>query len=386
MDQARADTGLSDFGPDHFQVYLNAWCRDLASERLSATGRERLARIAVRNLRLRLRIRHEVACHPHIQDVELPPIVRIMGFPRSGTTLLHNLMSRGAGRRAILRWELLEPLPPPEAATYGVDARIARVQRGVDALRGSEMEKMHWVEATDPEECTWGFYDLSGLMGRGLMGLMPEWNGALSVSGHRQTYEELRTLIQLLLFRNPVPMGGVLVLKSPTDNPFAQTFLDVFPEAQIILTHRDPYRVATSARRIQQVAAAPFLAEGMQLDADDLNRMVDDLVKAADAMVNLDQTRSSSVHHVRYSDLMSDPAEVVAKAWRASELAFDPSDSATIVEDYLHQQRAGGRAAPPLSYAEDGLDPAQLRATPSLSRYQRYFDVPPEEVRVAHPV
>ena len=27
---------------------------------------------------------------------------------------------------------------------------------------------MHWVEATDPEECTWGFLDLSGLIGRGI--------------------------------------------------------------------------------------------------------------------------------------------------------------------------------------------------------------------------
>jgi len=190
IDRARETSGLSDFGSDHFYGYLQAWCADLASPRLSDSGRASLARLAVRNLETRLRIEETFRRHPEIADVRLPRIVRIGGFPRSGTTLLHQLMSMGPSRRALLRWELVAPLPPPEAATYNDDPRIAKVSAALDALRGSELERMHWVEATEPEECTWGFFDLSGLLGRGCVSVMPRWTELVYSDGvsHRETY------------------------------------------------------------------------------------------------------------------------------------------------------------------------------------------------------
>ncbi len=343
-----------------------------------------MARVAVRNLRTRLVVEDAFARQPEIAAVEIPPIVRIMGFPRSGTTLLHNLMALGHNRRALRRWELLDPVPPLDAETRAPDPRIARAQREVEALRGSEIERMHWVEATDPEECTWGFTDLSGLLGRGIMVLMPEWSAELYEPGRtqRRTYQEYRRLIQLLLFRNRLPADGVLVLKSPADTPAAQDFLEVFPEAQVVLTHRDPYRVATSARRIQQVVSAQFLEPGSELTAGDLQCLFRNHPLAADAMVSIAKTSSSRVHHLLYADLMADPVAAVLRTWEKAGLPVDVDLTTMAVRRYLADQRQGGRAAPPDRYTYDDLDPAEVRREASLMRYQTVFRVPVEDQRL----
>jgi hypothetical protein len=175
IDGAIAKTGLDQLGSPHFEPYLDAWCAGLSSGRLSDAGQAFLSRQAACNIETRLRVLEAIRRNPEIEDVRLPPTVRIMGFPRSGTTFLHNLMCLHPNARALLRWELVRPLPPPDAATYTTDPRIDKVQSSLAALRGTELERMHWVEATDPEECTWGFFDLSGLMGRGVTSVMPEW-------------------------------------------------------------------------------------------------------------------------------------------------------------------------------------------------------------------
>ncbi|MEY2470194.1 MAG: hypothetical protein QOF21_2892 [Actinomycetota bacterium] len=387
VDEARSTTGLSDLGSRHYEVFLDAWCEDLASDRLSATGRKRLARIAVRNLCTRLRLEDAFRAHPEINDVALPPIVRIMGFPRSGTTLLHNLMAATPGRRALLRWELLEPLPPPEPTTFATDARIALVQRGVDALRGTELERMHWVEATDPEECTWGFADLTGLVGRGAGAVLPRWSAAVydAPYGHMPTYVEYRRLIQLLLWRHPLPPDGVLVLKSPADTGVVQSFLEVFPEASVVFTHRDPYRVATSVTRIQELVAQPFMEAGASVTDADRQRLLDGLSIAADAMVDASQGFGDRVHHITYSDLMADPAGVVNRIWNATGWQADAAATTAAVNGFLESQRHGGRAAPPPSYDDHGLNPSDVRAEPSFARYQSTFNVPTEDVRLTQP-
>ena len=104
--------------------------------------------------------------HPEIASVPIPRIVYITGLERSGTTLLHNLFALHCYGRALLRWELMEPVPPPEVQTYATDARIGTVQASVDKLRGSTLEHMHWVNADEPEECVWGFIDAVSMLGQ----------------------------------------------------------------------------------------------------------------------------------------------------------------------------------------------------------------------------
>jgi len=141
--QAVEKTQLGDFGDPWFEGPLAAWVHDLQSPALSEKGRSFFTRLAVNNLCRRLEVLECLKRDPEIGAVRIPPILYITGLERSGTTFLHNLLALHPLGRPLLRWELMFPTPPPEAATYRSDPRIAQVQASIEPLRGSKLEHMH---------------------------------------------------------------------------------------------------------------------------------------------------------------------------------------------------------------------------------------------------
>ena len=260
-----------------------------------------MGRLAISNLQRRLELTAFLRDHPEINDVPIPPIVMIVGFVRSGTTLLHNLMHRHPRGRGLLRWELMKPLPPPEAATWDHDPRIDDVQAPIDRLRGGALEALHWVDARDPEECPWGYYDCTGLLGRGCVGVMRRWSSFLYDSTLQSTHREYRALVQLLLWRNPVPEGATLVLKSPTSVPHLPAIAETFPDARYVMLHRDPYRALVSAGTIVDTICGPFYADESPYLEDGRGErfLLESIEQNARAMVAFSKGRTD-VAHLRY--------------------------------------------------------------------------------------
>ena len=62
--------------------------------------------------------------------VPIPPPLIVTGLPRSGTSILFELLSQDPEVGVPLMWEALQPCPPPQAATAEVSAgsgyRLAR--------------------------------------------------------------------------------------------------------------------------------------------------------------------------------------------------------------------------------------------------------------------
>ena len=129
LGQARAETGLDDFGPGDFRERLDVLVHSFGTEAgLNPLGRMNAYGLLLSLLKNRLRVEDLVARHPEILDVEIARPIVICGLPRTGTTHLHNLMSADAGLRSLPYWESLEPVlapseqPPPGAP----DPRIVR--------------------------------------------------------------------------------------------------------------------------------------------------------------------------------------------------------------------------------------------------------------------
>jgi len=53
-------------------------------------------------------------------------------------------------------------------------------------------------------------------------------------------HEDLKTILKYLQWQNPARRGRKWVLKSPSNLPYAETVAKAFPEALLIMTHRDP--------------------------------------------------------------------------------------------------------------------------------------------------
>lgn len=372
--------GLDDFGATHDERALEAWVTDLAHPRLNERGRSFLTRQMVLDLERRLRVLDELRRHPEIADVELPTIIHVSGLERSGTTLLHNLLSLPDHHRALQRWELMHPLPPPETATYRTDPRIATTQAAIEPLRGTLLERMHWVDADDPEECQWALIDGSSILAGAAAGSMPTWSEWLVERDATAAFEEYRRVVQLLLWRNPVPDGGILVLKAPQFLPHLRQLRDVFPEMRTVLTHRDPFRCLVSTLTLVRSINEPFLdsVEAIEFSAAMTTaRAARGLTVAADLDRDVDH-----VAHVGYPALISDPVEVVGATFESLGIAL-PDDLDDRIETFFAEQQAGRRATPPAELPTHGLDQNEVHAIPEIRRYCEIRGVEPERVRLS---
>src|ERR1700744_2621498 len=94
--------------------------------------------------------------HPEIAAVKIERPIFILGLPRCGTSLLHALMSVDPDNRTPMSWEVAQPSPPAQTATFNSDPRIAAYDRYVDQAFAGEwagVRKAHPVGSTIPQEC-----------------------------------------------------------------------------------------------------------------------------------------------------------------------------------------------------------------------------------------
>ena len=125
LDQACERTGLSDFGPDGwqdgFEHLVAAIPVDLGDD---ADAIARIETIIVDRLVTRLRVEGWYAEHgdeAQAHAVEQP--LMILGTGRSGTTATHYLLAVDPQFRYARKWELIDPVPPPDLATEHADPR-----------------------------------------------------------------------------------------------------------------------------------------------------------------------------------------------------------------------------------------------------------------------
>ena len=120
--------GLTDLGDDS-DVYVEGLGRTLDSLRTEAQlndlghfiARERMLGHTVN----RLGYVDDRKTDPAIAGQKIVKPVFIIGMPRTGTTILHDILAQDPANRAPLTWEVMFASPPPRAETFTTDPRIA---------------------------------------------------------------------------------------------------------------------------------------------------------------------------------------------------------------------------------------------------------------------
>lgn len=376
-------TGLNDFGDPWFERPLAAWAEDLGGPLLSEPARGFLARQVVDNLCRRLEVQDCLKRNPEIDQVELPPILYITGLERSGTTWLHNLLARHPLARSLCRWELAFPTPPPEAETFFSDPRIALVQSAADRYRGTLLEQMHWVNAVDPEDCIRGAVDATGLMGRAVAPLMPNWRRFLAEADLTPSFLEHRRLLKLLLWKAPPPRAGHLALRSPHNSRNLFQLAAALPEARFAVIHRDPFRAATSlctlvAHTTEALAGSP---DFWRDNGPAVETVVEQVELGLTRLTAFADAPTAPLTHVAYPDLIRNPAATVEEIYRRLEIAA-PVDLADRVAAAQVGRPRSPAATPPAKIPDYGLKPAAFLARPAVAAYCDRFGISPEKVRL----
>lgn len=288
---------------------------------IAIATRRQLVRILAR----RLAIAGDIARHPAIlaESVESP--IFVIGFPRTGTSLLHALLGCDPASRSPRAWQVREPSPPPGAATvsdYRKQLAAADVQRFVERCPGLLVLHPYWdqgadAEIEDEEIFTLDFLNAypSMLYDAASLAMM------VSIGDGDGAYAFLRSFMQHQQWQLPRRRW---VMKGVEHQRQLPALFRAFPDARCIWPHREPGEFLPSNLAIAAVVYDGITAGGLDrqtladgyLDGFDaeIARLMDDPVLA-----------DPRIHHVRFGDVVTHPVETLRAAYGAWGLDFTPA-------------------------------------------------------------
>ncbi len=225
---------------------LGLLCADLENAaRLHLPGRIAARSDLLRLLRHRLGIEQAIAASPDItaQPVDRP--IFVVGLPRTGTSMLHNLLAQDHRHRAPLTWETMQPV----LASHAFQPRHRSTQRKVNAqLRWLDglapgFQRIHAVAGHLPQECVVITAHALHSYQFQTTHYVPRYQQWLEQQDRRTAYQYHRRFLQYLQWGTPVRRW---VLKAPAHLFGLPALLETYPDACIIQTHREPTEVMSS--------------------------------------------------------------------------------------------------------------------------------------------
>lgn len=311
---AERSTGLSDWGPDEFRPAASVLLRSLNEEsRLNTMGRLMLANGMNRFLVNRLKMQRDWTRHPRILDVPIRKPLFIIGFPRTGSTLLQRLLARDPEARSLQTWEMMQPSPPPEAENYRTDPRIIGANLRLKVLNWSapDFSMVHEVAAGEPEECVTLLQNTFTTDAFELMANMPGYHDWVIRADMRAPYRYYKKELQLLQWKHEKDHW---ILKSPFHALGLPAIMELFPDAVVVQTHRDPAKVVPSMCSLYKVMheLTSDYAHPKALGAERLQQLSERNDVIMDLRGKLGDERFMDV---AFSDMMSDPMAVVKRIY-----------------------------------------------------------------------
>ena len=355
-------TGLSDFGGSTWREGAERLVADLQGPaQLHDIGVETASGDLQGYLQTRLRIVDHRKQHPELGRPVTRPLV-VVGQPRTGTTILFDLLAQDPGFRVPRSWEVDRPFPPPEPGTYRTDPRIAEVQAQydlVDALIPG-FTAFHEVGAELAQECVRMTAGEFKSMIFPVQYVVPDYNRwLLHEADLTSAYDWHRVYLQHLQSRVPAEQW---LLKSPAHLWHLSTLRAAYPDAVLVLTHRDPVKVissisalASSLRRL--TTDQTEVTRAAQQYADDIPLGLDRAVEAH----RDDVFPKEQVVHLHFTSFVADPIGTIRRLYSEIGRELTP-DVEQRMHDFLAAHSGdGGGAGSRYTFADTGLDEGALR-------------------------
>jgi hypothetical protein len=333
--------GLSDFGPDDFRVRLRRWLEEVDgdSER-TGLGRLMLFRDCVRYAVNRLRIHDLLTRHPEIAGFEITAPLIIVGLPRSGTTHLVNLIASDTRLRSLPLWESYEPVPDPDETPSpdGSDPRHRRAKEQWQAMEAMlpHMAAMHPMHPDHVhEELELQLPDFSSYQLE-WVARAPRWRDYYLAHDQSPHYAYLKTVLQILQWQDAEKRAGAgrggerWVLKSPQHLEQLGPLLATFPDATVVVTHRDPVSVVQSAATMMTYAArmsyrTPEPDFYLSYWTDRIRRLLEASLR------DRHQVAADRSEDVLFHEFMADDIATVARIYDTAGLTLTPEARAQMV-------------------------------------------------------
>ncbi|HMK87536.1 MAG TPA: sulfotransferase [Steroidobacteraceae bacterium] len=335
--QAQSATGLRDFGDDSLPERFAQAVAFLKSVNMDEAGQRAAAAVCLWLLTSRLEFFEDRRRYPiGAEQIEKPLFAT--GEPRSGTTLLHALLSVDPHGRALRFWEVMYPSPPPGLAAPD-DPRRARAD---EDWRDILKRLPKWLISHPyndmlgdglPEcERTWAF-DFRVMTPTAWWRVPMGMNIAGLPADPRAQYRIHKMMLQQLQYARPKKYW---VLKG-FHGPRLEALFEAYPDASLIWVHRDPVQAIAS-----RIALTGELVEGLtgHVDWKEQARIHLAACRAGfKATLENPLMNDARIYHVRYPDFIADPVGSIRGFYRRYAVPFG-ADTQTAMREYLHSNKA----------------------------------------------
>ena len=375
---AQANTGLSDLGEVDWPGWTETYRRHLAAidaeSELHLLGRVATRAEVLRIVQTWLRLQQHWRDTPALAHERIDAPLFVVGPPRSGTTILLELLALDPQFRSPLAWEALYPLPVAEDP--GLDRarrrEFAECEQEFWADIDPDFMTMHELASDLPCECVHFLsYDFAG----------PYWSMLYNAPGfvgwqleHLESLTRVYRLHRRMLqtFQHGTERRRWL-LKSPGHlQTLPQVFAE-YPDARVIHTHRDPAKFIASlvsllsvlrfmrSDRVDVAGLGPMMQATYQMFLEQVMR------ERADGTVPNERIVDS-----HFLDLMRDPVTALQKIY--SQLEYEwPAGHDDTVRAYLAAKPRGKHGEHHYTFADVGLDEASVRAT--FANYVAHYGI-----------
>jgi Sulfotransferase family len=356
---AASETGLDDLGDPAWQEGLEVLLESVEQEAaLNDVGRMILRTWIHERLVNRLRLTAWVAQHPEVRDEQIRRPLVVVGMLRTGSTLLCELLACDPENRPLMKWEGLCSVPPPETATFSTDARIAAEVEKQVAIYSMvpQLKAVHWEPGDGPTECV-------ALLTQSFRA--QDWYGLFRVPSFiewfhgcdmQPAYDYHELSLQLLQSAAP----GRWSLKAPGHLLALDALVTTYPDAQLVVLHRDPVRTVASSTSLSVTARPDSLSEARfegyfgRMWVDVLGTMVDRLVE------HRTRCGDSRFFDLHYRELVADPVGAVARIYEHFGETLSPEAEASMAA-YLAAHPRGRHGTHEYALADFGLEEITVR-------------------------
>ena len=375
LDHARHATGLSNFGNaewvEPFNVLLNA----IESEaELTFIGRLMSRNDIVQWLKNRLLVERFREINPRVVDQEIINPTFVIGLPRSGTSILYELLALDPEVNVPLIWEAFIPCPFGGSESLNAQNRRSRAHKAFSLWQEivPDFGSIHKMSADIPAEC--GLLMANTFISDHIASLhqTPSYSKYCSTADLVPVYKYHKLLLQILQSQKP---DGRWLLKAPEHQVHLEALMEVYPDANIIQTHRDPIVCMASTASLLQ--SLYLVRSSKTFDTLQFENIVLGQATAERLTHVMDQRESKKIgkEHIfdsRYQDLLSDPVRCIKRIYDYFGRDL-PSDMQTSILDYVKEKPQYRDGEHRYSIGKPLIKDRKL-----FSRYQKEYDVPDE--------
>ena len=324
-----------DFGGDDWKEPLSLLLEGYeSSANLTELGRVVARRLVLGMLTNRLRTVRKFQASAALPEVEKP--IFILGLPRTGSTLLHELLDVHPDLQTPKLWQA-DSVPEENWTDWLRIFKSFLRSKLVDVISPG-FKSIHRLGALLPHECV----TIQGLSFRSMqfhaihrVDAYHEW---LSNCDWKPAYHWHERYLRILARENP---GRRWLLKAPGHMLGMSALCEQYPDAKFIQLHRRPSEVIPSmaslyaslrtgsSNRVDFEELGKSLVEEWRVG---LTRVLD--LRGSDSMVD------QSCLDIDYQEMTGDPLTVVEKIIEFLELPLDP-DTRFKMREYLLRNRKG---------------------------------------------